>query len=500
MLRGAALLGLFLVTGLGVWLASSLVALAGGPRELALVGGLLVFPVLPLWWEKRATDAWHARLRRSTRLLPKKRPLTPFTRVALRTVALNLAFVAALLALWPQVAFTALVTRGDWFLGGARGPWPERARTALVGLASGLEWLHRAANDNPYRRPEDAAQPLPEGVQPIAAVVTPHGSGARWRPLTPDERPRPPEPTPDEPPPQPRPSEPPPAPDDDAAWRVGETHWPWEATVHPVVAGMTAGDEGSIEAVARYVTARVADPFQRVKALHDWQVTRLRYDEASLKGPRKPQDAQSVFDARMGVCEGYARLFVELARHAGLRALYVTGEVREEHGALAAIGHAWNAVEVQGAWYLLDVTWDDPVMPDGSDAYRTDYLFIPPALSALNHFPDEPRLQLLAQPLSRAAFLRQPLATPGLAREHLTLVSPERAVVAVRDTFELQLENPARVHVMVRVEPAGARCGPSNDAALTLRCPVARGDTKAIVFVNHRRDGTYGSVASFKLE
>jgi len=244
----------------------------------------------------------------------------------------------------------------------------------------------------------------------------------------------------------------------------------------------------------------VTDPFERVKALHDWVVTRLRYDQASITGVRKKQDAQSVFLSRLGVCEGYARLLVELGRTSGDRFVYVTGEVREEHGELAPVGHAWNAVEVKGAWYLLDATWDDPVMDDGSDAYRTDYLFIPPDLAALNHFPDEPRWQLKSTALSRAAFLRQPLATPGLAREHLELESPASAVVQVDDTFELALKNPAHVFVMVQVMPEQTKCGPSDAAQLALSCPVTSQSREALVFVNDERDGVYDSVASFRVE
>lgn len=494
MLRALWILLLLGVTGLGVWLASSLVAFAGGPAELACVGAVLLFPVLPLWWEKRATDAFYAQLRRSTRLLPKKRALTGWTRVALRTLFINLVFLSALVLLWPKVAFAALATRGDWFLADAEGEWAQRSRAVLLSAASGLEWVHRAAHDNPNRRPEDD-QPVPDTVQPVIAVVTPFGSGARWRPRDKPEAPgEEPVVTPDEPP------EPQPEPDQVTAWTVGSTSWPWAAKVHPVVAGMTAGDETSPEAVARYISARVTDPFERVKALHDWVVTRLRYDHASITGVRKAQDAHSVFSSRLGVCEGYARLLVELGKHSGDHFLYVTGEVREEHGELAAVGHAWNAVEVKGAWYLVDATWDDPTVSDGSDTYETTYLFIPPDLAALNHFPDEPRWQLRAQPLSRAAFLRQPMARPGLAREHLELKSPSRLVVQVDQTFELTLGNPAHRFVMVQMLPEKVTCGPSDAADLALSCPVTRDSKEAIVFVNEERDGQYASVASFKLE
>lgn len=481
---GVLLLG---ITALGVWLASSLVAFAGGPAGLACAVGVLLFPVVPLWWEKRATDAFYAKLKRSTRLLPKRRALTGPTRLALRTVAVNVAFIVALLGIWPKVAFAALVTRGDWFLADRRGPWVERTRFVLVKTASSLEWLHQVSRDNPNKRPEDAQTPVPDDVKPVASVVTPFGSGARWRPKDVEAPPKPELP----------PAEPP---KPDTAYTVGSTSWPWPATVHPVVQGMTAGDETSPEAVVRFISARTGDPFERVKALHDWVVTRLRYDQASVApgAVRKPQDAQAVFTSRLGVCEGYARLLVEFGRLSGDRIMFVTGEVREEQGALAPVGHAWNAVEIHGAWYLIDATWDDPVMADGHDAYRTDYLFIPPQLAGLNHLPDEPRWQLRDDPLSRAEFLRQPLATPGLAREHLVLKQPTSAVVAVGDTFTLELDNPARAWVLVRI--GDHKCGPSNALALALSCPVERGSKQAVLFTNASEAGTYESIASFTLQ
>lgn len=522
LLRLFWVLSLVAITTLGVWLASSLVAWAGGPAELAIVGGVLLFPVLPVWWERRATDAFYAKLKRATRLLPKKRALTWPLRVALRTVVLNLLFIAALLVAWPKVAFAALATRGDWFLDGREGPRVEQARALLVNAASGLEWLHRAASDNPYRTKEDEQTPVPDDVQPLV-VTTRFGSGARWRHVDPPPRPTEPTPseptpteptpteptpteptptemTPSEPPPEPtepRPSEPP-EPTEEPSFQVGATTWPWADTVHPVVKGMSASDETSPEAVARYIAARTTDPFQRVKALHDWVVTRLRYDHASVKGPRKPQDARSVFDGRTGVCEGYARLLVELGKHSGDRIVYVTGEVREEHGELAPVGHAWNAVQLQGAWYLMDATWDDPTMDGGGDAYRTDYLFIPPSLAGLDHFPDDARWQLREDRLSRAQFLRQPLARPGLAREHLVLKAPSSPIVDVGENFALRLENPARVWVMVRL--GEQKCGPSNDRDLLLVCPVPRGADEAIVFTNKQQYGNFGGVASFKLQ
>lgn len=54
------------------------------------------------------------------------------------------------------------------------------------------------------------------------------------------------------------------------------------------------------------------------------------------------------------VCYGYAMAFTAMAREAGLDAVTVVGPMTTIGG-----GHAWNKVYVDGAYYGVDVTWND---------------------------------------------------------------------------------------------------------------------------------------------
>ena len=38
--------------------------------------------------------------------------------------------------------------------------------------------------------------------------------------------------------------------------------------------------------------------------------------------------------------------------------------------------HIWNAVYLDGNWYHLDLTWDDPVIVDGSDTLEYTFFLI----------------------------------------------------------------------------------------------------------------------------
>lgn len=479
---------------LGVWLASSLIAFHGGPSMLAVIGGALLFPVLPVLWELRATRAWNKRLQSRKQLVGKpKRHFTLTTRLIARTLFVNLAFLAVLAVWFPKVAFPAVATRGDWFLEGEHGPVTERVRADLHAAAQGLEWLYELANPNPYKQQGDET-PVPDNVKPVVEeTTTPHPTARRWIPgagqWKKGEPPPPPEPLP-----QPKQELPP-----GASWAVGDTYWPWPATPED----LSFVDEASIETVGKSIAARESDPFRRVKLLHDWVVTRLRYDVPALTAAKRPpQDAPSVFVARTGVCEGYARLMVALGKATGDDIMYLVGDVREESGEAAPVGHAWNAVQLKGQWYLIDATWDDPVTKDGADVYRTDYLFIPPSLAIFDHRPEQERWQLLAQPLGRGDFLRQPLARPSLAREGLTLVSPERSTVEVDGPLQLELSNPRGLYVLIHATPerggADVDCGLANDAKLHFTCELPKGLSTVRLYGNRQRDGVFDSIAAIR--
>lgn len=477
---------------LGVWLGSSLVAFYGGPTTLALIGGALLFPVLPVFWEIRATSAWNKKLQSRKQLVgTPKRWLTLSGRIILRTLFINVAFLAVLAVWFPKVAFPAVATRGDWFLEDHREPWAQQLRADLASAAGGLEWLYELATPNPYKQKGDDG-PVPDSVKPVPEdTKVPLPTARRWLPggkWKPDQPP--PEP------PQPKTTLP-----EWASWSVGDTFWPWAATPESL-AGL---DESSIEALGKSIAARESDPFKRVKLMHDWVVTRFTYDEEARRTLRiPPQDAETVFAKRVAVCAGYARVMVALGKVTGDEVAYVVGDVREESGAVAPVGHAWNAVKVKDQWYVVDATWDDPVAAAGAIGgnYRTDYLFIPPSLAVYDHLPDDERWQLLAKPLSRGDFLRQPLARPQLAREGLTLVSPDRSTVEVDGPLTIELLNPRGLYVLVSMarekddEAAGSgECGVSNDAKVSVTCELPRGVTSVRLYTNTERNGTYGSVA-----
>lgn len=65
---------------------------------------------------------------------------------------------------------------------------------------------------------------------------------------------------------------------------------------------------------------------------------------------------------KYGVCESYSEAFQTLCVYVGINCTGVVGT--------AGGGHKWNAVELDGEWYMCDITFDDPIGGEAGAAYH----------------------------------------------------------------------------------------------------------------------------------
>ncbi len=123
------------------------------------------------------------------------------------------------------------------------------------------------------------------------------------------------------------------------------------------------------------ITPKMTD-LEKVRAIHDWLVINVDYDYEGYQNDNMPDTdftAEGLLATRVAVCDGYAKAFAQMATQAGLEAIRLTGNA---FNGFSLQSHAWNQVKVDGKWYNIDVTWDDPlidgkVITDGSNlSYR----------------------------------------------------------------------------------------------------------------------------------
>ncbi|MBR5006592.1 MAG: hypothetical protein IKY07_05840 [Clostridia bacterium] len=121
---------------------------------------------------------------------------------------------------------------------------------------------------------------------------------------------------------------------------------------------------------------------EKIRRIHDMMVTEYYYDTSYLS-----RSASTLLATGTGVCQAYAELFAVYMEEAGFETKMVTGTAGGD-------AHAWNAVKLNGAWYYVDVTWDDPLIngtsnyPDGKNL-RYKYLLVPETVISADHQNDE---------------------------------------------------------------------------------------------------------------
>ena len=108
---------------------------------------------------------------------------------------------------------------------------------------------------------------------------------------------------------------------------------------------------------------------EKVTAIHDYLIYHADYTangDTTQATERNCRVAGLVLDGS-AVCSGYANTFYLFCKAAGLDCEYVRGESVPKKD---DFGHAWNRVEVDGTWYYVDCTWDDPT---GGNKERKKY-------------------------------------------------------------------------------------------------------------------------------
>jgi Transglutaminase-like superfamily len=124
----------------------------------------------------------------------------------------------------------------------------------------------------------------------------------------------------------------------------------------------------SLQALAQQLTSPFPSPTDKARAIFTWLHHNIRYDvDSFFNNNVRGSTPQSTLSSGLAVCEGYAALFTNLATHAGLESIVISGHGKGfGHAAPASgspippftAGHAWNAVKIDNNhWKLIDACW-----------------------------------------------------------------------------------------------------------------------------------------------
>jgi hypothetical protein len=223
--------------------------------------------------------------------------------------------------------------------------------------------------------------------------------------------------------------------------------------------------------LAQQLTMTCSTDRQKVQAIFSWITDNIGYrtrpvvrnrkrskqqpviiepvdDTAALK-PLDERVAETVLEDRVAVCDGYARLFKTLCFYAGLEAEVVQGYARTE--ATARIqrfrpNHSWNAVKIDSAWHLLDVTWASGYITwRGNEFVKqldSQYFLSAPERFIREHYPDDIRWTLMEDPPLMPEFRHSPFKQKSFTKYLIRSYQPEKGIIAAThgDTILVTLE------------------------------------------------------------
>lgn len=109
--------------------------------------------------------------------------------------------------------------------------------------------------------------------------------------------------------------------------------------------------------------------FEIEAAVHDYLVKKVGYSNAAAQTPQKHLMAYTAYGALVdgsAVCEGYAEAFQLILNKVGIQTTLVTGKA-------SGSDHMWNMTKIDGKWYHVDVTYDDP-NNGNANSVRRNYL------------------------------------------------------------------------------------------------------------------------------
>ena len=171
--------------------------------------------------------------------------------------------------------------------------------------------------------------------------------------------------------------------------------------------------EYSIKSLAAYLAKPGQNEREKARSIFRWIAENIDYNAEGLStGSGVNVDSKDLLISRKSACDGYSDIFQSLASEAGLESARISG-YGKGYGYQPgkkfneSSNHAWNAVKINGSWYLIDCTWGAGYINDDKKYVRKfddHYFMTSPSEFIFDHFPDNPSWQLLNNPISKSKF------------------------------------------------------------------------------------------------
>jgi transglutaminase/protease-like cytokinesis protein 3 len=203
--------------------------------------------------------------------------------------------------------------------------------------------------------------------------------------------------------------------------------------------------------IAAYLTRNLTTPAEKARAIYYWISHNIRYDVSQLATPRVTYFAgernllNEVLQKRQGVCQHYAELFNACCKSVGIKSYIISGYTKT-NDKLGNLAHAWNAVVIDGKYYLIDATWAAGFVDNEkfTAQFNDIYFMISPNEFIKTHMPFDPIWQFLDNPILNTEFQSNDFSKLKIPSNFN--FSDSIKVIAGLDSLNVLLRENKRIH------------------------------------------------------
>ena len=128
----------------------------------------------------------------------------------------------------------------------------------------------------------------------------------------------------------------------------------------------------------RKLTDNLSTDYEKEIAIHNFITDNFKYGPVDTSNvPQRAHSITGFIIDGQGICEAYANTFYVMGKMAGLDVSIITGTINN-------VNHMWNLINLDGEYYHVDVTSDDPA-PDIPNRERYTYFNVSDSIMSKTH-------------------------------------------------------------------------------------------------------------------
>jgi hypothetical protein len=167
--------------------------------------------------------------------------------------------------------------------------------------------------------------------------------------------------------------------------------------------------EKSMTLLSDYFKLNLKTSRDLIRAFYYWTAHEISYDVDNMFNLRPVDNSGKmileILETRKAVCQGYAEIFHELCKNAGIECYRIQGYTKQ-NGTVMSLSHMWILARLDTTWCFFDPTWGSGYLLNGkfNRKFLNDFFMVRPSVMIRSHMPFDPMWQCLNYPLNSSDF------------------------------------------------------------------------------------------------